>query len=118
MPALTIRNIPAAALDRLRARARRGHRSLNGEILAIIEDAAYGPPDEGPVFMPPVPLPAKPTFRILHAGEEPPPLTPAERERRLEKLKSLAGSWVDSRSTEEIIEDIIGSRTMGREVNL
>ncbi len=116
MPALTIRNIPEAALERLRARARRGHRSLNGEILAIIEDAAYGVPDEGPVFMPPVPLPDKPTFRILHAGEEPPPLTPAERERRLEKLKSL--HWEDSRTTEEIIADIIGSRTMGREVDL
>ena len=45
-------------------------------------------------------------------------ISPAERKRRREKLESLFGSWVDSRSTEEIIADIVGSRTMGREVNL
>ena len=117
MPALTIRNIPERTLERLRTRAARGHRSLNGEILALFEEAA-GEVPEGPVYMPPVPLPPRPTFRILAAGEDPPPLSPAERKRRLEKLRSLAGSWVDSRSTEEIIADIVGSRTMGREVNL
>ena len=108
MPALTIRNIPEATLERLRARAARGHRSLNGEILAIFEDAAGGVPD-GPVYMPPVPLPPKPTFGAVPAGE---------RKKRLEKLSSLAGAWIDERSTEEIIADIVGSRTMGREVNL
>ena len=115
MPALTIRNIPERTLERLRARAAREHRSLNGEILALFEEAA-GEVPEGPVYMPPVPLPPKPTFRVLRPGEEPPPLSPAERKKRLEKLESIR--WVDSRSTEEIIADIVGSRTMGREVNL
>ena len=108
MPALTIRNIPERTLERLRTRAARGHRSLNGEILALFEEAA-GEVPEGPVYMPPVPLPPKPTFGTVPAGE---------RKKRLEKLFSLAGTWIDERSTEEIIADIVGSRTMGREVNL
>ena len=33
-------------------------------------------------------------------------------------LQSLAGSWKDSRSTEEIIEDIERHRTKGRKVEL
>ena len=118
MPALTIRNIPEATLARLKTRAARGHRSLNGEILAIFEAASGGVPAEGPVYMPPVPLPKKPTIRFLRAGENPPPPSAAELKRRRERLCSLAGTWVDSRSTEEIIADIVGSRTMGREVDL
>ena len=38
MPALTVRNIPESTLARLRSRAAREHRSLNGEIL--VADAA------------------------------------------------------------------------------
>jgi plasmid stability protein len=37
---LTIRDIPKTVLDRLRARAARHHRSMQGEILAILEAAA------------------------------------------------------------------------------
>ena len=116
MPALTVRNIPESTLARLRTRAARGHRSLNGESLAIFEEAAGGVPAEGPVWMPPVPLPEKPTFGSARPYEK--SISPAERKRRLDKLHSLFGSWVDSRSTEEIIADIVGSRTMGREVEL
>ena len=116
MPALTVRNIPESTLARLRSRAAREHRSLNGEILAIFEEASDGVPVEGPVWMPPIPLPPKPTFGTKRPDEE--SISPAERKRRQEKLESLFGSWVDSRSTEEIIADIVGSRTMGREVDL
>ncbi len=115
MPALTIRNIPETTLERLRSRAARGHRSLNGEVLALFEEAVGAAP-EGPVYMPPVPLPPKPTFGTKRPDDE--SVSPAERKRRQQKLESLFGSWVDSRSTEEIIADIVGSRTMGREVNL
>lgn len=115
MPALTIRNIPDRTLERLRTRAARQHRSLNGEILALFEEAA-GEVQEGPVYMPPVPLPPKPTFRVLHPGEEIKPLSKAELDRRWARIKKLR--WIDERSTEEIIADIVGSRTMGREVNL
>ena len=115
MPSLTIRNIPDATLSRLRTRAARGHRSLNGEILAIFEEAADTPP-EGPIYIPPVPLPEKPTLHFRRTGEEREPLSEEELKRRREKLDSLY--WVDDRSTEEIIADIIGSRTMGRDVEL
>ena len=114
MPALTVRNIPESTLARLRSRAAREHRSLNGEILAIFEEASDGVPVEGPVWMPPIPLPPKPTFGTKRPDGE--PLSQAELDRRWEKIRNL--HWVDSRSTEEIIADIVGSRTMGREVNL
>ena len=116
MPALNVRNIPEATLARLRTRAARGHRSLNGEILAIFEEASGGAPAEGPVYMPPVPLPGKPTFGMHRPCEE--SISPEERKRRLDRLRSLFGSWADSRSADEIVADIVGSRTMGREVAL
>jgi len=36
---LSIKNAPDDVVERLRARARRHHRSLQGELLAIVEDA-------------------------------------------------------------------------------
>ena len=40
---LTIRNIPAPVLARLRERAARHRRSMQGEILSMLEIAAAGP---------------------------------------------------------------------------
>jgi len=37
---LSIKNVPEAVAQRLRARAERNHRSLQGELLAIVEQAA------------------------------------------------------------------------------
>jgi len=37
---LSIKNVPEEVLQRLRARARRNHRSLQNELLAIVEAAA------------------------------------------------------------------------------
>jgi plasmid stability protein len=37
---LSIKNAPDAIVRRLKARAKRNHRSLQGELLAIIEEAA------------------------------------------------------------------------------
>ena len=39
MPSLTIKNIPEEVLDRLRERARQHRRSLQGELLIILEEA-------------------------------------------------------------------------------
>lgn len=36
---LSIKNVPLALADKLRARAARNHRSLQGELMAIIESA-------------------------------------------------------------------------------
>ena len=41
---LSIKNAPDHVVERLRERATRNHRSLQGELLAIIEDAAKVPP--------------------------------------------------------------------------
>lgn len=40
---LTIRDIPGPVLDRLRARAERNRRSMQGEVIAILEAAAAEP---------------------------------------------------------------------------
>jgi len=36
---LSIKNVPEGEVDRLRARAKRNHRSLQGELRAIIQEA-------------------------------------------------------------------------------
>jgi plasmid stability protein len=41
---LSIKNVPDELADRLRARARRNHRSLQGEVMAILEAAAFDRP--------------------------------------------------------------------------
>lgn len=39
---LSIKNVPDRLADRLRERAHRAHRSLQGELMAILENAVYG----------------------------------------------------------------------------
>ncbi len=43
MPSLTVRDLPEEVLEILRERARRNHRSLNGEVLAVLEAHALAP---------------------------------------------------------------------------
>lgn len=45
---LSIKNAPDDVVERLRQRAERHHRSLQGELLAIIEDAARPEPEQSP----------------------------------------------------------------------
>lgn len=40
MPDLSVKNVPLEELKRLRARAKRNHRSLQGELRVIISEAA------------------------------------------------------------------------------
>ncbi len=47
MPALHIRNVDDAVIDALKDRARRHHRSLEGELRAIIERAAFSRDGQG-----------------------------------------------------------------------
>ena len=97
MPALTVRNIPDETMDGLHRRAKNAHRSLNGEILLIFEDAVEG------------------IESSVSRNQERKPSSAPDRKSR---LKALAGSWKDSRSADEIIADIVSARTMGREVSL
>lgn len=66
MPSLTLRDIPEDLYRRLKERAAARHRSMNGEVLTILERAlASGR------------LPAEPILeraRELRDGAEPPPL--------------------------------------------
>jgi plasmid stability protein len=41
---LSVKNVPTELADRLRARAARNHRSLQGELLAILEATVAYPP--------------------------------------------------------------------------
>jgi len=43
MASVTIRNLDAAVVDKLKARARRNNRSLEAELRALLTVAAHGP---------------------------------------------------------------------------
>lgn len=43
MPNLSIKNVPAEVVSSLRERASANHRSLQGELLALVSQAAGGP---------------------------------------------------------------------------
>ncbi|MEK6591917.1 MAG: Arc family DNA-binding protein [Pseudomonadota bacterium] len=47
---LSIKNVPDAVADALRARAERNHRSLQGELMAILEHSVSGPASQGPTI--------------------------------------------------------------------
>lgn len=47
---ISIKNVPKAKLDLLKLRARRNHRSLQGELLSLIDQAIGAvPPPEGSI---------------------------------------------------------------------
>ena len=97
MSCLTVRNLSPRTLSSLKTRAKSNHRSLNGEILFIFE------------------------WVVDHSMKTPPPVEgmvdPAVARQKGE-MDSLIGTWGDSRTTDEIINDIYGARTPGREVSL
>ena len=50
MTTLTIKDVPEPLAEQLRQRAARNHRSLQGELMSIIEQAAHPAPDAGPAL--------------------------------------------------------------------
>ena len=97
MSALTVRELSESTMRTLRARAAYNHRSLNGEVLYIFDYIA----SFGDRF----------SFSISR------PESPDARRQR-DAILALAGQWKDSRSDEEILRDIEGARTLGRDVEL
>ena len=93
MPNLTVRNIPDWALKLLRERAAADRRSLNNEILVLLEQAAEQ--------------------KAVASAEEDLTISRAAQIRRWE---DLCGRWQDDRGWEEITADIVSHRTTGREV--
>jgi len=90
MSALTVKSIPADLLLRLRERAARDRRSLNGEVIVLLEQAL---------------------------AAEPPTLDDKVRA-QVEAWASLAGQWRSDRPAADEIDDLYAARSNGREVSL
>lgn len=93
MPSLTLRNIPDHLLSGIRILSERERRSLNNEILVVLE-AGFASKASA--------LEAAPVGAELEA----------------ELWKELCGMWRDERSEDEIVADIRERRSKGREVDL
>ena len=95
MANITIRNISQSVFDKLKLISRREKRSLNNEILRVIELGLSKIEDE--------------------AGRA---SSPINKETQLAIWRELSGKWSDKRSARTIIKEIYESRTPGREVEL
>jgi hypothetical protein len=91
MPNLTIRNIPDAVLKGLRRLSKEERRSLNSEILVLLEESL------------------KRCTLEEHDNK-------ISMEAQTEIWGKLAGEWEDARSAEETIADVLSRRTPGRKV--
>jgi plasmid stability protein len=95
MANITVRNIPEELLNKLRTLSTLEKRSLNNEILAILEKGI-----------------ARESNRNSWMTASQP------KDTQLKVWENLCGRWKDKRQTDEIIRNVIGSRSMGREVDL
>jgi plasmid stability protein len=95
MANITIRNISQSVFDKLKLISRREKRSLNNEILRIIE------------------LGLSKIEAETGASS-----SPINKETQLAIWRELSGKWSDRRSAKTIIKEIYESRTPGREVEL
>ncbi len=90
---LTIRNIPEDLLEKLRRLSKAERRSLNSEVLVVLEKCLEDyKPEKDYVFIPV--------------------------EAQVEMWKKLAGEWDDPRPAEEIAADVREHRTPGRKVDI
>jgi plasmid stability protein len=95
MPNITVRNIPDQLLNKLRILSVLEKRSLNSEILMILEKGL-----------------AKESKSVINLKKY------LSNDTQIKMWENLCGKWKDSRSTAEIISDIIDSRSEGRSVDL
>ncbi|MFW5690049.1 MAG: FitA-like ribbon-helix-helix domain-containing protein [Spirochaetota bacterium] len=96
MANLTIRNVPDFIVDQIRTLSTIERRSMNSEILVLLEHAV----------------------RSYQGSPEQPARLRLSTDTQSDIWERLGGTWIDDRSTEEIIEDIYSSRTTGRSVDL
>ena len=92
MASFTIKNVPDDLLSRLRGRASEERRSLNQQILYLLESALIGTPDVGALK--------------------------AHAERQAAAWGRLAGRWQSQQTVENEIASIYDQRTEGRAVDL
>ena len=90
MASLTLKNIPAELLDRLRSEARREHRSPSKHALVLL-------------------------FSGLQAASDAPS---AEALEQVARWRELAGKWISHQSVEEETRELYEARTRGRPVDL
>jgi len=95
MASITIRNIPDSILSRIRTLSEIEKRSINSELLILIEKGLSKE------------IESKETGTSMLSKES-----------QIKMWESMSGTWDDNRSTEEIIEDIYSHRTKGRAVDL
>ena len=95
MANLTVRNIPDELLNKIKLLSVLEKRSLNNEILIILEKGLSKESDSA-------------KYVKNHISND----------TQIKLWQNLCGRWKDSRSTVEIISDIIGSRSQGRRVDL
>jgi plasmid stability protein len=92
---LTIRNIPDYVINKIRTLSQMEKRSLNNEILLVLE---RGIQEEVQHF-----------FNIKRN---------INKNTQVNIWERLSKEWQDDRTTDEIINDIYNSRTLGREFQL
>jgi len=95
MANITVRNISDELLNKLRTLSILGKRSLNSEILMVLEKGL-----------------SRESIRAKYGADHPSKST------QIKLWQGLCGRWKDSRDTDDIIDDIVGSRTEGRKVDL
>lgn len=95
MANITIRNIPDSVLEKIRTLSSIERRSINSELLLIIETGLN-----------------EETKRKGNTENILP------KETQLEIWNKLIGKWEDERSSNEIIKDIYERRTSGRKIDL
>lgn len=95
MANITIRNIPEEIFEKIKKLSTIEKRSLNNEMLVIIEKGAQSEITE-----------------IRKSGKKIP------RSIQVNLWENLSSAWEDERTTKEIIQDIYASRTYGREIDL
>jgi plasmid stability protein len=95
MANITIRNIPDDVFEKIKALSSADRRSINSELLLIIERGTSTEYDE-------------------KLNDE----RAVSKSTQLDMWTKLLGSWEDSRSTEDIIHGIYSRRTLGRKVKL
>jgi len=95
MASITVRNIPDEIFERIRILSSIDRRSLNNEILVILERGT-----------------------LTEYEEKMQKRKYISKSTQIEIWQRLLGTWEDTRSTKDIIEDIYSHRTAGREINL
>ena len=92
---LTIRNLPDEVVSRIRSEAAMQRRSLNSQLLFVLERGLKSRQDSSQAD------------NLQFGGEL-----------QTKIWKALAGKWEDDRSTKEIVDDIYKSRTLGRDFDI